>query len=230
MEANVLGIKTLKVIIDLNRKGIKKYVALMRHSEKHYGTVENDLMMRLTEEGKLAAYEFGRALPSGSLIQFFSSSVHRCIETSDLINEGCLSCGGKTKPNTVAFPLSPFFINKDDTRALQMSTNMAGDYPRFFRNWFDGKIPCNLIGDARQASQTLLDYLLELMQEPKEKGNICITHDWHLILIKEYLLGQRPEEFGNIDYLEGVIIYKKKNNYFITNLQNEEKILKTQHI
>jgi hypothetical protein len=87
MAANGLGMKTVKVINDLHRDGIKTYVALMRHSERPIGNATNDSLMTLTEEGKHAAYEFGRALPPASLIQFFSSKIDRCVKTSVLIEK-----------------------------------------------------------------------------------------------------------------------------------------------
>jgi hypothetical protein len=32
----------------------------------------------------------------------------------------------------------------------------AGDYPKFFRNWFDGKILADLIENASESAQKLL--------------------------------------------------------------------------
>jgi len=119
------------------------------------------------------------------------------------------------------------FYIKDVPKVLQMAYDMrdAGDYPRFFRNWFDEKISADLIEDGRQSSQILVNDLLELMQGPEKKGNICITHDWNVVLLKKYYLGQRPEEYGHIEFLEGVIIYEWSNSYYITNCQSEAKRL-----
>lgn len=201
MGANTVGLKTLKVINDLHRDGIKTYVALMRHSARHYGTAENDELMELTEEGKQTASEFGRALPSDSFVRFFSSPAPRCIETSVLIEKGCLSRGGKTKTNIVIDSLYPFYV-KNIPKVMQMAYDMvgAGEYPKFFRNWFNGKISADLMVDASHAAQTLLNLLFELLQDPLAHGNICISHDWNLFLLKEYYLGLRPEEYENIEY------------------------------
>ncbi len=218
--------ETAKIINDLHRDGITKYVMLMRHSERSIGTAETDLLMELTEEGKQAAYEFGQALRSDSLIRFFSSFVHRCVETSALIEKGYLSGAGKTTSNTVIDPLYAFFIN-DLLKANQMRYDLfdKGDWPRFFRNWFDGKYSTDIIEDAAQAAQTLLNTLLELLQDPLAYGNICISHDINLFLIKEYYLGLRPEDNEFIQFLEGVIIYKQNGGYYITNHQTEAKRL-----
>ena len=225
MGENAFGVQTLKVINDLHQHGIKNYVALMRHSARHYGTAENDELMELTEEGKQKSSEFGIALPSNSYIRFFSSPIQRCVETADLIEKGCLAGGGNTQTNTVIDVLAPFFV-KDIPKIIQIAYELvvAGDYPKFFRNWFDGKISADLIEDASKSSQRLLTSLLDLLQESSEfAGNICITHDWHLVLLKEYYLGQRAEEYGVIEYLEGVIIYKMNDQYHMINHKSESR-------
>lgn len=228
MEENAFGVQTLKVINGLHQDGIKNYVVLTRHSARHYETAENDLLMGLTEKGKQESFRFGKGLPSDSPIRLFSSPVIRCVETSDFIEKGRLSSGGKTQPNIVMDGLAAFFV-KDISKVMPMVYELVyvGDYLKFFRNWFDGGISTDLIEDASQSAQRLLNALLDMLKEPSEfAGNICITHDWHLILLKEYYLGQRAEEYGNIEYLEGVIIYKWNGSYHIINHQSEARLLK----
>lgn len=232
MGEDVFGVQTLRLINDLHQDGIRNYVVLMRHSARQYGTAENDESMGLTEEGKRTSFEFGKVLPSNSSIRLFSSPVNRCVETSDFIEKGYESQGGKTQTNTVMEELAAFFV-KDFSKIMPMAYELvlAGDYPRFFRNWFEGKISDDLIDDSSQSAQRLLDVLLDLLQRPSEfPGNVCVTHDWHLVLLKEYYLGQRAEEYGSIDYLEGVIIYKLKDDYYIINHQSEAKMLKVPQI
>ncbi len=202
----------------------------MRHAERPIDTAENDLFMQLTEAGKQAAYEFGQALPPDSLIRFFSSPVDRCVETSTLIEKGCLSSGKKTQTNTELDSLYAFFI-KDLLKVDGMLYEMldAGEWAKFFRNWFDGKYATDIIGNASQAAQTLLNALLELLQGPAAAGgNICISHDINLFLIKEYYLGLRPEDNEYIQFLEGVILYEWDGRYYIVNHQTEAKLLPAQ--
>ncbi|MCP4751581.1 MAG: hypothetical protein GY866_11855 [Proteobacteria bacterium] len=56
--------------------------------------------------------------------------------------------------------------------------------------------------------------------------NICITHDVNLYLIKEYYLQQRPEDYP-VAYLEGVIVFKRNNEYYMVDHQTDPKLLKT---
>lgn len=227
MGEDAFGTQTLKVINNIHQDGIKNYLVLTRHSARHYGAAENDESMGLTEEGKQTSFAFGKALPPNSSIRLFSSPANRCIETSEFIEKGCLSRGGKTHTNSVMDALAPFFV-KDISKVMPMAYELAlaGNYPKFFRNWFDAKISADLIEDASQSAQRLLKALLNLLNEPSEfAGNICVTHDWHLVLLKEYYLEQRAEDYGNIDYLEGVIVYRWNDNYHILNHQSEAKTL-----
>ena len=216
----------MAVINDLHRKGVKKYVVLMRHAERPIDTAENDLAMKLTEDGKQAAYEFGRSLPSDSLIRFFSSPVDRCIETAVLIEKGCLANEGETQPNTTMDVLYAFFI-KDLLKADQLLYAMmeAGEWSDFFRNWFDGEYSPELMEAGPQAAQTLMEALLGLLQGSSEGGNICISHDINLFLIKEYYLGLKPEDHEYIQFMEGVIIYEWDDDYYIVNHQTDAKIV-----
>jgi len=226
MIADTLGMETANVIKDLHKDGIESYVLLMRHSARVIDTAENDGAMELTEEGKQAAYEFGKALPPNALSRFYSSSIHRCVETSNLIEKGYLLEGEKTETNTVMDPLYAFFakdVLKVDKIAYAMMNE--GEWAQFFRNWFDGEYSPDLLDAAPQAAQTLLTALLDLLQAPMAVGNICIAHDWHLFLIKEYYLNLRPEDNEFIQFLEGVVIYRRGGSYYMVNHQTEAKML-----
>lgn len=228
MTENGLTVDTVKIINHLQQAGVDKYVVLMRHAARHFGAAESDPSMGLTEGGKQAAIEFGQGLPPEPPVRFFSSYIERCVETSVLIEQGLLSKGGTTKTNKIIDPLYVFFVN-DLSKLNQIAYKMIGEdeWPQFVRNWFDGKISTELIDDAAQAAQTLLNSLLELLQEPSAYGgNICISHDWNLFLIKEFYLGLKPEDNEYIQFLEGVIIYEMHDAFYIINHQSEAKMLK----
>jgi broad specificity phosphatase PhoE len=227
MTANAIGVETLNVIKNLQQEGIDAYVALMRHSARYVDTADNDESMGLTEEGKQAAYELGKALPANALLRFFSSPVGRCVETSSLIEQGYLTTGGRTQTNRELDALYAFYV-RDFQKLNQINYDMdnKGEWARFFRNWFEGKYSPNLVDSPSQSAQTMLNALVDLLGEPMV-GNICISHDWNLFLIKEYFLGLRPEDNEYIQYLEGVIIYEQNGGYYITNHQAEVTKLDT---
>jgi broad specificity phosphatase PhoE len=165
--------------------------------------------MRLTPNGRRAAYEFGEALPRNGLVRFFSSPVGRCVVTSSLIEQGCLASGGVTENNSELDVLYVFYV-RDLPKLGSIYFDMARgeNWPNFFRNWSEGVYSPDLAEEPAQSAQTILNAFVDLLQEPGV-GNICISHDWNLFLIKEQLLGLRPEDHEYIQYLEGVVIYKQ---------------------
>lgn len=50
-------------------------------------------------------------------------------------------------------------------------------------------------------------------------SHICVSHDWHLFLIKEQYLHLRSEDHEFIQFLEGMVIYEKNGRYYIINHQ-----------
>jgi broad specificity phosphatase PhoE len=220
------GSKTLALLYDLRQQGIENYTVLMRHAERPIDSPENDLLMQITEDGKRAAYEFGRGLPADSPFRFFASPVDRCVETADFIEKGALSVGSKTESTQKMERLYAFYIH--DLRAadgILYEMFDRGEWAQFFRNWFDGKYPAEIIGDARPAAEILLKALQDLLQQPTPGGNICVSHDINLFLIKEYYLGLRPEDHEYIQFLEGVIVYERDGEQYIVNHQTGAKKL-----
>ena len=220
------GNKTLALLHDLRQQGIENYTVLMRHAERPIGSPENDLLMQITEDGKRAAYEFGRRLPTDTSLRFFASPVDRCVETADFIEKGALSMGGKTESTQKMAWLYAFYIHDLlTTDRILYEMLDRGEWAQFFRNWFDGKYPVEIIGDARQAAETLLNALQDLLRQSPPGGNICVSHDINLFLIKEYYLGLRPEDHEYIQFLEGVIVYERDGERYIVNHQTGAKKL-----
>jgi len=56
----------------------------------------------------------------------------------------------------------------------------------------------------------------------EHKINLCVTHDVSLFLVNEYYLERRLEE-NPVEYLDGVIIYKKHDDVFLVDHQGESK-------
>jgi len=218
------GQKTLQVLRDLHDQGVSNYAVLMRHADRPIDSAENDLLMQITEEGKEAAEKFGQGLPANSVIRFFASPVDRCVETAEYIEKGAQSIGIRTEAPRKMDRLYAFYIH-DLLAADSILYEMFArdEWAQFFRNWFEGKYPPEIIGDAREAAETLLNTLLQLLQQPG--GNICVSHDTNLFLIKEYYLGLRPEDYEYIQFLEGVIVYEQAGDFYIVNHQTESRKL-----
>ena len=223
-----ISTKTGQVINDLHTRGIDSYVVLMRHSARIIDTAENDAVQELTEEGRQGAISFGKKLPLTTRLRFHSSYINRCIMTSDLIEEGYLSAheGAETTANVTTDALYAFFAN-DVPRMDKIAYALLdkGEWAQFFRNWFNGEYPTEAIDPAEQAAEQLLASLIGLLDEETAVSHICVSHDWHLFLIKAYYLHLRPEDHEFIQFLEGVVIYEENGRYYIINHQTGAQLL-----
>lgn len=225
MISNECGVETSNLIHDIHKRGVKKIAVIIRHSARHFDKAENDYLMGLTEQGKELSHKFGTELPTGLVLRFFSSPLNRCIETASLIETGYLSKGGKTETNKVSKTLGIFFA-KDGKKAIKTIYKMGAF--NFIREWFKGKISSDIVDDAEEASQKLIDFLLMKLQEQQENHiDVCVSHDLNLNLIKKYCLGVDDKELESVEYLEGVVIYKHKKEFYITNNQRGAKVLDT---
>jgi hypothetical protein len=48
---------------------------------------------------------------------------------------------------------------------------------------------------------------------------VSITHDWNLYPLKEFKLGLRHEECGDVGYLEGIVCFEKNGCFYMTHHQ-----------
>jgi broad specificity phosphatase PhoE len=214
--------QTMKLIKDLHQQGISRIGVIMRHSVRERITsVENVLSIRITEQGKKAAYRFGERLPSGSAIRLFSSPVGRCQETAACIAEGYREQGGETKALQVFEYLGPFYITDHDIM-FRITAEMG--IPQFLRQWFKGLVAPKVMAPALQAAETLLDTMLQPFREdPKELRALYISHDWNIFLLKEHYLGLPHEEFGEVHFLEGMVLYESEGAYYLAHHHGEPK-------
>jgi len=220
-----IGGKTLETIHCLHKQGIDKIAAIMRHSERYYDK-ENparEPFMNLTEKGKDASQKFGEQLPQGMGLRAYSSFIGRCIETAYLIDKGYISTGGRTTSNIVEVFLSPFYAKNP---AEILKTFLESGSSSFIRSWMNGEFSANVIDDPTESAKKIVGVAKEkLMQALENHIDILITHDWNLYLVKEVFLGLKHEAAGKIEYLEGVVLYKEKDDIFIANHQAEPRLL-----
>lgn len=220
------GKELISVINNLHKTGINKFSVIMRHSARQYDDdFQKEPFMPLTEEGRNLAYDLGRELPAGLSASFFSSFIGRCVETAYLIDKGYVNNNNNTitKNNVVSEQIAPFYI-----RNMQQLTKiiLKQEIPVFIRNWIDGKIPESVLQNAETASASMFSYILDSFQKLSENAiNIFVTHDWNMFLLKEFGTGLRHEDFGKIEYLEGLVLFEKNEEIFITHHQTEPKLL-----
>ncbi len=217
--------ETLNTIVKLINEGIDKFAVIMRHSDRYFSTKASmEPFMGLTEKGKDYALSLGEALPLKPWPKFFSSYFGRCIETACIIDKGYSKRYGRFNGhNVLNADLSPFYI-KNIENALKM-VNETGS-PEFLRRWFNREISEKTMENPEKTADTIADFLKIRLKELK-RGEIaiCVSHDWNLFPLKEYKLGLKHEDFGAVGFLESIIVFEDKGNYYITNYQKEPVIL-----
>ncbi len=217
------GKELISVIDDLHKTGINKFSIIMRHSARHYDDdFQKEPFMPLTEEGRNFAYQLGKELPADLSARFFSSFIGRCIETAYLIDKGYTNNKKViTANNIVSEKIAPFYIvdfQKLTGIILEQETSV------FIRNWIDGKIPESVLMNAKKASSSMFTFMLEKFKEmSKNSIDIFVSHDWNMFLLKEFGTGLKHEDFGKIEYLEGLVLFEKNEEIFITHHQTEPK-------
>ena len=217
--------KTLANIQELINQGIKKIAVIMRHSDRFFcEDARMEPFMGLTSNGKGYAQDMGAQLPTAPVPQMFSSFFGRCIETAYLIDKGYTKAHDKLiAHNVTCETLAPFYIN-DLERGIAMVEEQGS--LKFIRNWFDGNIDESIMVDPQKTAQRLADFMVERLDALDENEMaLCVSHDWNLFPLKEFYLGLKHEEAGDVGYLEGVIFFEKEGSHFITHYQGKPTAL-----
>ncbi len=213
--------ETLHTVNSLLDQGIKKISMLARHSERLFSTkAEMEPFMPLTEAGKTYAYEFGQNLRPEPLPVLSSSFMGRCIETACLIDKGFTHQHNRVLVhNSVDQRLAPFYI-KDIDKAVKRILAEGNDL--FIRNWFNGMMDESIIEHPGKTADLICTLMIEQIHSlPENHMAISITHDWNIYPVKEFKLGLRHEEIGDVGYLESVIFFEKDSRYYVTAFQTD---------
>ncbi len=217
--------ETLSTIIKLIDDGIDKFVVMMRHSDRYFSEdAAMEPFMGLTEKGKDYALLLGENLPLTPSPRFFSSYFGRCIETACIMDKGYSKKYGRFNGhNVLNADLSPFYI-KNIKNALKMVNETGSN--EFLRKWFNNDISEQTMENPAKTADIISTCLKNRLKELNSKEiAICVSHDWNLFPLKEYKLGLKHEDFGAVGFLESVIVFENKGNYYITNYQKEPVIL-----
>ncbi len=209
------GAETRQLVETMINNGMERGLVVLRHSARHYDMDNplNEPFMGLTEDGKQLAYQWTRSLPPGLCLNFFSSFIGRCIETAYLMDKGYVAAGGRTVSNMLEPSLSPFYVRD----ALQLyETYLKGG--EFLPTWLNGAVPADIIDPPEQVAKTMSDFWAKRLSNNDVPGqvDICITHDWNLYVLRWHFLKVSLEKGGKVDYLDGMIVFKEKKDYFVT--------------
>lgn len=180
-------------VIAAHRRAGRRAGLVVRHAERHpvldLRTHEDVL---LTDNGHAQALAAGKLLAGlARHVRLHHSPVERCAQTARGLVAGAREAGAHAE---VVGPLpllaSPFI--RDAARAWELVGKMG---PRFIREWFDGRLPPDVFEPRTSAAHTQVDVVRGVLEETESDVlNICVSHDWNIALVREEVLGVRPEQ------------------------------------
>lgn len=219
--------QTLTVIQQLLNQNITKIAAIIRHSERFYGTTpSSEPFMGLTLAGMEYAVEMGQNFPSSPLPRLYSSPFGRCIETAYLIDKGFTRQHGMALThNQPEEQLAPFYI-KDIKKALNLLKEQGTR--TYIRNWFDNRLDDTVMESPATTTAALTRFMTEKINSLADNEiAICVSHDWNIFPLKEFALGLPHEEAGDIEYLDGVVFFENNGRVYITSYQTDPRPVDT---
>jgi hypothetical protein len=167
---------------------------------------------RLTEKGKTDAYTLGHNLLSFTPFDLYHSPVPRCHETAYYLHKGIVSA---SKDAALIGPLhelgGPYIIgNWMDVVTLIKEYG----HSLFIRKWFNNELPADLIMPLPIAAELHLRLIRKQLNGGRSVINI--THDWNIMVLREYYFNIRHEDIGEPGFLDG----------FCANRENDSIILR----
>jgi broad specificity phosphatase PhoE len=221
----VMTTQTIDTINDLVNNGIKKISVIIRHSERLFSEdARLEPFMVLTDKGKNYAADFGASIRPDLLPKLFSSFLGRCIETAYLIDKSYTQKNKKDLDHTcIDKMLSPFYV-KDIEKTVPLIQKQGNTV--FIRNWLDGNVNESIMENPQRTADILCEFMIEKLKQLKENQiAVCVSHDWNIFPIKEFKLGLKHEISGDVGYLEGLVFFENKNQYYLTNFQTKPVLL-----
>jgi phosphohistidine phosphatase SixA len=207
----------------LNFSDVSGNVAIMiRHAERDpIEFMTRALEARLTANGKSDAFKLGQCLARYNPINIYHSPVPRCIQTAESIFDGIVSCNETATLVGHLLELGgPYITSTWD--AVVNSIEKFG-HSLFIRKWFDNELPANLIMPLPEAAHIQLNILANQLRSGNS-SSINITHDWNIMILREYYLNLRHEEIGDPDYLDGVCAYLHQDRLYLRYHEHERTI------
>jgi hypothetical protein len=93
----------------------------------------------------------------------------------------------------------------------------------FIRKWFNSEIPDSLIAPLEESAQTQFSIIADQLLSRKESF-INITHDWNIMILREYYLGLKHEEIGQPEYLDGLYAYLNAESIILSSMNVQKSI------
>ena len=185
-----------------------KYIIIRHSTRDSIRNVADSNNMPLTAEGIELAKHLGQNLSKYSdKFTFFHSKIRRCEETAIYMREGIQSNMKEVIEIKPFKPLGGFFnVNRDACREIRNKNKHE-----FTRNWFENKIPSDIIMPIKDAANFMLTEILK--QNDDSVTKVFVTHDWNLFCLKSLFI-EPYEEISIPKFLEGIVVSKDKKIFW----------------
>lgn len=209
------GTVTNELVSSLFNDGASHVALLMRHSAREFAPDKHDLLNPLTDEGRALARELGSRLPKSVTVRGYSSPAERCVETADLIMAGHEADGGLVTRNRVVEALGVFYVL--DQMKMFMAMRERGGIVPMINAWVAGEVAADILMPPHVAA-TLLGKLIDerLKNDPEATElDLLVSHDFTLFLIKSVLLSQLPDDYPEVNFLDGIAFFRRGGETFV---------------
>lgn len=183
-------------------KGADRAALIIRHGDRHEilaHSIKDSLSVGLTEKGFCDAEEFGRSLPFFPMVRFFHSPAVRCRETAQTISIGAMSQGIVVELIQEELKLCAPYVRDD--RCLIEADRLGKD---FLRSWMSGQIDPEWVYGMGPSAYLVVEPILSRLRENENCLDIHVSHDWDIMLLREFILGIRHEDAGWLSCLDGM--------------------------
>ncbi|HIG41684.1 MAG: histidine phosphatase family protein [bacterium] len=221
----IYGDATIELVEQVFSDDVEHCVLLMRHSAREFAPGKHDLLNPLTDEGRELSTRLGQALPKQLMLRGYSSPAQRCIETADLILTGHDSKGGHFSRNRTVEALGVFYVL--DQMKMYMAMREADGLVPFLERWFNNDVAADVMIPADYAAKLVARVSVEKLKSPLRKPqlDILVSHDMTIYTLRDRLLGQQAAKVGDVEFLDGLIFYKKNGSYLIQSHHGDAKHL-----
>jgi broad specificity phosphatase PhoE len=196
----------------------ERMLLLVRHAERSaIIDLRSHAQVMLTEQGRLDARAFGRALGARfDRIVAWHSPIPRCKETAELLVGGA----GELAPGAECVGAldwlgGEFIGGNPEWGNAQFAAH--GEYG-FLRRWFDGVYSRREIAPLSEAAAYMLGRIREHLSVLRGPAAVGVTHDWNLMLLRESYLGLRHEEVGVPAFLDSVALLERSGKLVLWSL------------
>ncbi len=181
--------------------------------------MENALDILLTENGRREACSLGKNLSFLSPVRLYHSPVPRCRETAEEIHTGISATGNESEVAGEIFNLGGPYIQGDWLQVVKEVDRYGQG--SFVRKWFNGEISTELIMPLEEAALLQLKTITENLEE-NAHSSIYVSHDWNIMILREYYFKLAHEDVGLPPFLDSVAVYRENNNMVL--LYHDKKI------